>query len=57
MDMSKETKPTSKVIQISETAGQGRLWLTALCKDGSIWNRADEWMCILEPHKEPVEEE
>lgn len=56
--MTNENKPTSKVIQISTTTlpevpqvSAPCFFLTALCEDGSIWERftTDKtWHCILE---------
>ena len=60
--MTKETKPTSKVIQVtSAQITEGIIARTFLCEDGSVWENSSflnkAWECILEPHKEPVEEE
>jgi len=57
--MTKETKPTSKVIQITSCMNDNEELLRALCEDGSIWQemKFGQWQCLLEPHKEPVEEE
>lgn len=42
-------KPTSKVIQISAYQCQDKSIITALCEDGSIWERyLGEWECILD---------
>lgn len=50
--MTENLKPTSKVIQISTTALDGREFLTVLCEDGSIWERWKScWECILEAPK------
>ena len=47
--MTKEKKPTSKIIQISETDSNGRAYLTVLCQDGSVWTfDYTAWRCILE---------
>ncbi len=43
-------KPTSKIIQISETVHQGSFELTVLCADGSIWYFLNpHWMCMFKP--------
>ena len=57
--MTKETKPTSKVIQITSCMNDNEELLRALCEDGSIWQemKFGQWQCLLEPHKKPVEEE
>jgi hypothetical protein len=55
--MTENLKPTSKVIQIATSAventegKQTHMITTALCEDGSIWERRlgyNDWYCILE---------
>ena len=48
--MTDKNKPTSKVIQISIL---NKLYLVALCEDGSIWcKNNDGWSIILSVDKE-----
>ncbi len=57
--MTKEQRPTSKIVQMSCDDN-----LSVLCEDGSIWVKFMDqhlkeftWECQVEAHKEPVEEE
>jgi hypothetical protein len=57
INMTTKQKPTSKVIQISETVFQNNVWLTALCEDGSIWSYEEgssKWHNVLEAHEELI---
>lgn len=58
--MTKEQRPTSKVIQITPIYYRDTYEMfNVVCEDGSIWfNFAGKnWVCILEPHEEPEGEE
>ena len=53
------TRPTSKIIQIRTCIEDGLRITTAICEDGSIWERdnvGSGWYCILEPLKPEAQE-